>query len=260
MENLINKVDHILVQSNYVKEVFNVLTEILDLPIVWDIKNFKDTFISGGVCFGNVNIELLNYSAVLRKHKIVPDKEGIIGIAFEPMNSIERIVMELNGEGIKHGDIEPFKEYIHGKSKTLWTNLFLEDLLEGSQVFFCKYEIDIQKRRQRVANILKNRNGGKIKLERVEEIVIGYDKEETLKKWKNIGIGKEQILKSTEEGPKIKFIKCKKDEILSIVLKVESIEYAKKALVDREEILINEENELIFKVGELQNLGFRLCE
>ncbi|WP_297637600.1 hypothetical protein [uncultured Clostridium sp.] len=260
MENLINKVDHILVQSNYVKEIFNVLTEILDLPIVWDIKNFKDTFISGGVCFGNVNIEILNYSTVLRKHKIVPDKEGIIGVAFEPINSIEKIVMELNGEGVKHGGIEPFKEYIHGKSKTLWTNLFLEDLLEGSQIFFCKYEIDIQKRRQRVANILKNRDGGKIKLERVDEIVIGYSKEETLKQWEKISIGKEKFIKRFEDGPKVKFIESEKDEILSILLKVESIDYAKKVLVDNKYILINEENELIFKVGEPQNLGFKLCE
>lgn len=260
MGKVINQIDHILVQTKYAKETFNVLVKVLDLPIAWDIKDFKNIFISGGICFGNINIEILNYEKVLRDQKIVPDKEGSIGIAFEPINSIEETVMELNKQGLKHGKIEPFNEHIHGKNKTLWTNLFMKKLLGESQIFFCKYEADIQKRRTRLSNDLKNRQGGKIKIESVKEIVIGYSQNEILEKWKKISSGEEENIRSFECGPKIRFVKNAKNEILSILLKVESIDKAKKAIEDNELVLINEDNELLLKAVEIQNLGFKLCE
>lgn len=260
MGKVINQIDHILVQSKYAKETFKVLSETLDLPVAWDIKNFKDIFTSGGICFGNINIEILNYAKVLREQKIVPDKDGSIGIAFEPINSIEETVMALNKEDIKHGKIEPFSEHIHGKNKTLWTNLFLKNLLGKSQIFFCKYEADIQKRRKRLANDLKNRQGGKIKIEAVKEIVIGYSQNETLEKWGKISLGEDKLIKGFEQGPRIRFVKNDADEILSILLKVESIENAKKAIEGNELVMINEKNELILKTTEMQDLGFVLCE
>lgn len=230
------------------------------MPIVWNIKKFKEIFISGGLCFGNINIEIINYSKVLREHKIVPDKDGIIGIAFEPMNSIEETIINLNKYKIKNGGIEPYKEYIHRESKILWKNIFLDKLLEESQTFFCKYELDTEKRRKSLMKTLKDKEGGTFKIREVAEVVVGYSKEETLKKWGEITLGEDEFIKKFEEGPTLRFVENEKDEILYILLKVESIDNVKEILKDNKRILIDEKNQLIIKGEKNRPLGIKLCE
>ena len=151
MDTLINQIDHILIQQKYTKEIFVTMSEILDLPIAWDIKSYGGLFVSGGICFGNINIEILNYARFLRILGVAPNKDGIIGIAFESCISFKN-------------------------------------------------------------------------------------------------------------GPVINLVKSKKDSILSILVKVKSIERAKEMLSKKQQITLNDNNEIIIEHKKECNLGLKLCE
>jgi len=51
---------------------------------------------------GNVNIEILNYGKLLRTLRLVPKKDGVIGVAFEPNSSIQETLKVLDEIGISH--------------------------------------------------------------------------------------------------------------------------------------------------------------
>lgn len=262
MEEPINQIDHVLVQTKYAKEVFNILSETLDLPIAWDSKSYAGIFVSGGISFGNINIEILNYAKIFKVLGLAPNREGIIGIAFEPNNSIEKTCEILDELKINHGKPKPFKGKVNGEKKVLWTNLFLKDILEKYQIFFCKYAFNQGDRRTKLNSELVEKKGGLIGIDYVKELVIGCSDEKTLSLWRNIS--KENKIEddyiSFEKGPEIKLIKSKKDSIISILIKVNSINKAKEALLKNKGIIIKDNNEIIIKTTEEQYLGLRLCD
>ena len=263
MDTLINQIDHILIQQKYTKEIFVTMSEILDLPIAWDIKSYGGLFVSGGICFGNINIEILNYARLLRILGVAPNKDGIIGIAFEPCNSVEYTSKILDKIGVHHGKPKPFNIKVAGEKKNLWTNLFLKGILSKFQMFFCKYSFNVDERRNRFNNQLIERNGGLLGVEYIKEITIGYSDDETLNLWKKLSqkeYGYSNCCISFKNGPVINLVKSKKDSILSILVKVKSIERAKEMLSKKQQITLNDNNEIIIELKKECNLGLKLCE
>jgi len=55
-------------------------------------------------------------------------------------------------------------------------------------------------------------------------------------------------------------VKSKKDSILSILVKVKSIERAKEVLSKKQQITLNDNNEIIIELKKECNLGLKLCE
>lgn len=260
MDTLINQVDHIMLQTKYAKEIFTDLSQVLDLPVTWDIKSYGGIFVSGGICFGNINIEILNFTKVLRLLRIVPDRDGVIGIAFEPSGPIKDTLNILDKRNIMHGKSEPFKTKVNGEKKVLWTNLDLKGMLPKSRIFFCKYNFDVSERRKRLNNKLVERNGGLIKAEYVKEITIGYTDDSTPDLWKKLSDKRSGSSISFNGGPLINLVKSQRDSILSVSVKVKSVDKAREVLSNNKQIKINSNNEIIFKHEKELHLGLKICE
>lgn len=263
MSKLINQIDHVLIQTEHVYEVFDILSEVLDIPVVWNIKSYGGIFTSGGICFGNINVEILSYAKFLRIFGIVPNKDGIIGIAFEPDNSIEDTCKMLDEIKIDHGKPKPFSGKVAGEKKTLWTNLCLKNMLSKFQIFFCKYTFDVGERRNKFNKKLTEKNGGLLGVEYIKEVKIGCSNSKNLNLWKKLLQEENEQKKSCisfESGPVINLVETKEDCILSMLVKVKSIDKAKKMLSKNKQVSLNDNNEIIIKHKKEQYLGLKLCE
>lgn len=255
----VKQIDHILIQTKNPIKIFELLSQTLGLPVVWEIKSFGPIFQSGGISLGNINIEILNYARILKILKIAPSKDGIIGIAFDPLGSVEDLMTSLNKAGISHGNPKEFKGKVDQKRQILFTNLSLKKILKNAQIFFCKYSFDAEARRNKFNEILKGQNGGLLGVESVKEIELTYSNDKTKREWAKLS--QEQCdtnYVSFGNGPKIKLMKSNKDSIVSILVKVESLSRAKESLEGIKNVKINKQNEIIFE--QEQYLGIKLCE
>jgi hypothetical protein len=57
-ELLVRQIDHIIIRSDEAEGLFRLFSEKLNLPVAWPYRSYG-AFSSGGVGFGNVNIELM---------------------------------------------------------------------------------------------------------------------------------------------------------------------------------------------------------
>jgi hypothetical protein len=109
------------------------------------------------------------------------------GIAFEPEGfSTSTATMETRG--IAHSS--PFS-YVEkpadGPPRTLWTNVWLYEVMDNSMVFLCHYHPDFYQPsigRARLHRALAEREGGPLGVKRVREVVIGVrDLESAVRHW-----------------------------------------------------------------------------
>jgi hypothetical protein len=56
-EGLVQQIDHIIISLDDPEKMMRLLSEKLSLPVAWPFQAYG-TFSSGGVSFGNVNIEI----------------------------------------------------------------------------------------------------------------------------------------------------------------------------------------------------------
>lgn len=128
---IIKQVDHIAIRTNNPEYLFNILTDVLQLPIVWPMK-YYGLALSGVVCAGNTNIEVFNYGATCCPSDSEKIEANIYAVAFEP-TSIHESIRELSRRNIPHSPPIPYHgTRFDGYSGKLWTNIVLGDLLVGS--------------------------------------------------------------------------------------------------------------------------------
>jgi hypothetical protein len=96
MSVIVKQIDHILVASHEAKKLFRLLSETLQLPVVWPMSDYGG-FSSGGVAVGNVNIEVLRGS----ESAIGAPKSRFIGFALEPA-PLQTSLPELDVRRIAH--------------------------------------------------------------------------------------------------------------------------------------------------------------
>jgi hypothetical protein len=160
---LVRQIDHILIGSDEPEELFRLFSEKLGLPVVWPFRSYGE-FSSGGVGFGNVNIELIRAER---------PESALIGVALEP-SSLPEVLTELDAQGLKHGSPAPFHQKDpSGAERLLWTTVQMTSLPPASTIFFCKYNFDVDERRARIRGELQNHGGGPLGIESVMELVIG---------------------------------------------------------------------------------------
>lgn len=164
---------------------------------------------------------------------------------------------------INHGKPKPFKSIVAGEKKTLWINLFLKGMLSKFQIFFCKYSFNVDERRNRFNKQLIEKKGGLLGAEYIKEVTIGYSDDKTLNLWQRLSQEKHEQNNwciSFKNAPIINLVKSKEDSILSILIKVKSIDKAKELLSKNKQISLNDNNELIIKHKNQHYLGLKLCE
>lgn len=83
----VRQIDHVLLNSDEPAQLFRLFSQKFGLPVAWPFQSYG-TFSSGGVGFGNVNIELL---------QVQDPPSGFIGAALEP-SSVSDAVAGLDAQ------------------------------------------------------------------------------------------------------------------------------------------------------------------
>lgn len=226
----INKVEHFFVTSPEADALFSLFNTKLGTPIVWDYQNWGE-FESGGVSFGNVVFEFVNYKGV--------SKTKFEGMALEPKQSIEVFIKLLDSLHIQHDTIESNTYVSKDGSVGGWSNLNLRNLLpDEAGLFICDYKRrkEVYENRKASSDSLKSSNGGPVGIIYLKEIVIGatnylLHKGELLK-LPGISEGPNDLF-NFKEGPAIRLKRSEANGIEKIVLKVHSLNTAKQYLTSK---------------------------
>lgn len=212
----IKKVEHFYISSNNALNIFQILTEQFDLPIVWDYQNWG-SFSSGGVTLGNVVIELIE--------RQTPQSLTYYGIALEPDQSLKRTIPFLDAANISHGRISKAAKW----STMPLTNLLPDDI----NLFLCDYhdrDFIALDRKKAIDQLVENQ-GGPLGIQFLKEITIGTADSVGFENGlaKIPGVVKKENEIHFSEGPYLKWIKSDAP-FLALFIKVKSLDKMKMEL------------------------------
>jgi hypothetical protein len=255
-EVLVRQIDHILIESDQAEELFRLFTEKLGLPVVWPYSMYKD-FSSGGVGFGNVNLE------VTRSERL---HSGLTGVALEPTpTSVSELLSGLDAHGLKHGEPAPYSEKdSSGTERLRLTTVSMTSLPPASTIFFCKFTFDIGERRARIRGELQNHAGGPLGVESISELVIGVkDMAAAQHDW-SLLLGpappSQESLWQIGAGPALRLVAGKEDRLLLLRVKVKSLERARAFLKAENLLGLDAGHEISLDPSHVAGADVRLVE
>lgn len=257
---VIRQVDHILIASNDADDLFSLLSETFQLPIVWPMGNYG-RFTSGGVSAGNVNLEIVKMPVSTDDNT----RSKIIGFALEP-GPLQDSINELDAREIPHGSSIPFTILdATGSVITPWITVTLPDLSNDSMIIFlCEYTHDLPAQRKNALDELLSRDGGPLSIESVSEIVIGTtNMRESQYNWQRL---LEPLSPSSpgvwhlEAGPAIRLIEAEMDGIYELVINVRSLDQAGNFLGEHGLLGINGPDELTLIGPYFQGMTIKIVE
>jgi len=230
----VKRIDHILLTPENPRGLYNFLTQELKLPTAWAFREYEG-FASGGIFFGNVNLEAL---VMNQSNLSTPSK--ISGIAFEPAEPTEKVVEELKQRKIAYDKPRTYEFGPEQSKIKMWTTTILKDFLPGSVVFFCEYHKGLFNPpawRNTLQKKLKEIKGGPLGIESVKEIELRVKgKKKALQKWQNLlsphSFSSDGCF-AVGNGPRLCIVESDEDSIHSIKIKVKSLDNAREFLSSR---------------------------
>jgi len=253
-EVLVRQIDHILIGSDQAEAVFRLFSEKFGLPVAWPFESYKD-FASGGVGFGNVNIEIVRSE----RHP-----SGLTGVALEP-TSLSEVLSGLDAHRLKHNDPSPYFGKDSSGTKTLWwTTVGVTSLPPAGSIFFCKYNFDVDGRRVRLHADLQKHEGGPLGIEALNEVVIGVkDMAAAQHDW-SVLLGPvppgQEPLWQIGSGPAIRLVAGKEDGLVLLRVKVKSLERARAFLKAENMLGFDAEHEISLDSSHVAGADVRLVE
>src|SRR5687767_12720897 len=188
----IRRIDHIMIRADDPAKVYAFFTEVLQLPVAWPLMSPREGVATGGVGFGNVNVEAIRFPG----QKGQPSRAQVLGFAFEP-SPLAASLAELDRRGITYAAPRPLIATAKDGSKnTLWTNVTLPQFSDGEaadatmHIFLSEYSpnyVDVEQRRVRLRAELAKSGGGPIGVEDVKEVIVGArDLEAARRLWQKL--------------------------------------------------------------------------
>jgi hypothetical protein len=245
---IVRQVDHIVIRVDSAADtqaLWSLFSEKLKLPIAWPPGDYGD-FFSGGVSVGNVNLEFAYLSSRWEESHATPPfhtRAQLYGFGLEP-TPLTVALSELERRGLHYGPPQPYQiKGRDGSTKTLWTQVDLPDVSRQMNVFLCEYNPiiwqmsdpphrDIDEARRALRDALRERDGGPAGIVSVKEILIGAsDYKATSRRWLALlGPTAAELAWQPGGGPAIRFAPAPADGIQSIVIRVASLEGARRFL------------------------------
>ena len=256
-----------MIRSDEPDELFAFFSEILQLPIAWPLAD-RGGVVSGGVGFGNVNIEAIKFPG----QNDDPAPTSLVGLALKPLSLAESL-RELERRGIAYGAPRPFVSVgADGVRTTSFTNVTLPELSDADrpgdatiQVFLSEYDpayVDAVERRARLRDELADRRGGPLGLIRVQEIIIGTDDLSGANRTWELLVAPEppaaMNLWRIGDGPAVRLVRAEKDMIQRLVLVVGALPIARDFLEDKGFLGVSSETELVIAPSKIEGLDIRL--
>ena len=237
----IRQIDHVMIRTGAPGELYAFFTEVLQLPVAWPLISPRPGVTTGGVAFGNVNVEAIQFPGQKEK------APRLVGFAFEP-STLDDCLAELDRRGITYGERRPLVSVgADGSRNLLWTNVTLRQFSDSdnpadatTHVFLSEYNptyVDVAQRRARLRSELAERGGGPLGVVGVKEMIVGVtDLQAARGLW-------QKLLDPTSttapdvwqvgEGPDIRLVEAKENAIHALVVSVASLPKAKAFLRGR---------------------------
>lgn len=255
-EVLVRQIDHIIIRSDEAEGLFRLFSEKLNLPVVWPYRSYG-AFSSGGVGFGNVNIELM-----LRSES--RPGSGLRAVALEPI-SLSGVLTGLDARGLKHSTPAPFQQKDpSGAERLLWTTVQMTSLPPASAIFFCKYNFDLDERRARIQRELQNHGGGPLGIESLMELEIGVQDMAAAQRDWGILLGPvregQQRVWQIGSGPAIRLVAAQEDHLALLRVKVKSLQRARAFLKSENLLGLDAGGEISFEHSHVAGADIRLVE
>ena len=253
-EAAVSRIDHLLVEYKNPEAVFELLSEKLQLPVVWPIASYG-SFSSGGLYFGNVVIEVGRFGFASED-----PQSALVGIALQPSRSASASVFQLDERRIAHDWPAPFLSYVEGRPQALWTNVRIRDIAPPeTELFICEYHIDTGARLVTAAQALAGVRGGPLGLVRVKEVVVeSSDQASAIKQWQSLlaPVSEREGVFAIANGPSIRVVAGARDTLRSLTIEVTSLRQATKFLAENS--LIDDDRDSKFVLGKLGGPGLIL--
>lgn len=265
----IRRIDHIMIRADDPAKIFGFFTEVLRLPVAWPMMSPREGVITGGVGFGNVNVEAIRFPG----QKSQSGNDQLLGFAFEP-SPLPECLAELDRRGIKYGEPRPLiATGPDGSRTTLWTNVTLPQFSDGEavdatmHVFLSEYSptyTNVDERRERLRRQLAESGGGPLGVEAVKEVVIGVTNMRVARGlWQKLldptpvsGASTWQV----SNGPAIRLVPAKEATAQGLVITVQSLPRAKTFLRDRGLLGTHSEKGATIDPSKIQGLNIRIVE
>jgi hypothetical protein len=264
----VRQIDHIMIRSEEPSSLYGLFVETFELPVAWEMAT-RGGVISGGVGFGNVNVETIRFPGQTTKQSL------LIGFALEPHPSLSASLAELDRRHIPYGAPRPFvSRNPQGVAKTLWTNVTLARFSDSDSpvdarihIFLSEYSpayVDVNERRKRLNDALLSDQGGPLGVEYVREVRIGAtDLPEGIRQW-------EELLAPHKEGadgflpigngPAVRLVRAAKNGMQGFVIAVRSLRKAEVFLRDRMLLGAVSDDEVTIDSSKIEGLDIRLVE
>jgi hypothetical protein len=238
----IRQIDHIMIRTGTPEELYAFFAETLELPVAWPITSPRAGVVTGGVAFGNVNVEAIQFP------RQMDGRPRLVGLAFEP-SGLEESLSELSRRGITSGERRPLTAVgANGAENTLWTNVTLRQFSDADSpanatlhIFLSEYSpsyVNVEERRSRLRKLLVERSGGPLGLVDVKEVVIGATHLEMARRlWQRLLDPARSATSNTwhvGNGPAIRLVSATEDRMQTLVIRVASLDRAKAFLRDNQ--------------------------
>jgi hypothetical protein len=228
----VRQVDHLMVRVPDPARTHRLCTGTLGLPVAWPLADYGE-FVTGGISLGNVNVEFLNSPPAPAGEEGIPDRYGIVGVAFHPEFPLTDIVEELNSRGIFHGPLLPFAPDTGGGKMLLWTELVLTGIMPGTMVFYCEYHFNQAGFHRRMEAALAEAKGGPLGVTGLKEITVCYQNPEVPGKWRKIlagAPGADPEALDGGNGLRLRLVRSDREMVSSMTIGVNSPDEAAAAL------------------------------
>lgn len=263
----IRRIDHIMVRTDTPANLYSFLTETLRLPVAWPLAT-RGGVTSGGVGFGNVNVEAIQFPGQQ------PTGAQLVGFGFEPV-PLAQCLTELDRRGIKYGEVRPFSSTDPvGSKKTLFTNVTLLQFSDSDRpagatmhIFLSEYSptyVDVGQRHERLRRELLMTGGGPLGVKAVKEVIIGaMDLKAATVLWGRLLEPRRTSapgLWEVGDGPAIHVVQSGENKLQGLVISVISLRPAKAFLQERGLLGSASMEELTIDPSKIQGLNMRLVE
>jgi hypothetical protein len=237
----VGPIDHIMIRTEHPETLFTLFTETFELPVAWPLAN-RGGVSSGGVGFGNVNVEVIKFPGQLAAGS------SLVGFAFEPVSSLSDSLAELDRRGVVYGSLRPFViTSSEGAASTLWTNVTLSQLSDSDtpadatlHIFLSEYApeyVDSEQRRARLRTVLAQNDGGPLGVDGVVEVTVGTTNPDVSKELWGALLAPQALsaegLWTAGNGPSIRLVRAAEAAIQGLVIGVRSLGRAEAFLRER---------------------------
>jgi catechol 2,3-dioxygenase-like lactoylglutathione lyase family enzyme len=236
------QIDHVMIRTGDPRELYGFFADTLQLPIAWPLTSPRPGVTTGGVGFGNVNVEAIQFPGQ------ADPRPRLVGFALEPSN-LDQSLAELNRRGLTSGERRPLVATgPDGSKRTLWTNVTLREFSDSDNpadatlhIFLSEYSpayVNVDDRRERLRAQLLKSGGGPLGVVEVKEIVIGAANLEASRAlWQKLLDPAPSATSNTWQvgaGPAVRLVAAGENRVQSLLIRVASLERAKAFLRDRQ--------------------------